>query len=479
MTLMALGRSWSGDLLFSPREDAEVADDLHASLTRNVGEVRALAKATANAIAFQGGEVERQPFDVTDPRSAGWAFLLHADDSQNSELRDALRPLAEHRGMDATKPLLYRGEAADRWLEWLHAEYFKREEQGLPVPRYVLIVGGPDQIPFAFQAFLQTVASVGRVDFNADVQKLNAYASKVIRIETAPAPVVDRHVIMFGPDGGTSDPTYYSREYMVKPLAEHVREKFAFSVAEIVEDDATKTKLAAALADSRPALVYTASHGLGGTTEPLEKQRQFNGAICCQHNGPLTPDAMFSADDVPTDRPFLEGSVFFQFACYGYGTPAQSDFAHWLRGAPKSNAERDFVSALPNKLLAHPRGPIAYVGHLDIALLLGFTDAKRPMLTKRWHSRIAPFRSAIERLLAVNPAGFALEKMNQKYAATNAILTHQHDEEKAGERKWSEEAGDQLIDTWLSRADAQNFMVLGDPAARLRIPKTEVPNEPA
>ncbi|MGZ9190290.1 MAG: hypothetical protein ACXW39_09570, partial [Nitrospira sp.] len=29
---------------------------------------------------------------------------------------------------------------------------------------------------------------------------------------------------------------------------------------------------------------------------------------------------------IPANEPFLEGAVFFQFACYGYGTPAQSDY---------------------------------------------------------------------------------------------------------------------------------------------------------
>lgn len=474
MTLMALGRSLSGGLLFEPQEEETVADALLSSLERNVAEVRALAKTTARAIAFQG-EVERHTLDVTDPRSAGWAVLVHESAAGNSGILAALRPLAEHRWADISRPLVFRGEPPAQWLDWLHRELFQREEMGQQVPRYVLVVGGPDLVPFAFQAFLHTVAHVGRLDFE-DLAHLESYVSKIVRLETAPAPVVDRRVIMFAPDDGPRDPTYYSREYMVKPLAAHVRDKFGIAVDEITEDNATKQNLGAALVGSRPALVYAASHGLGATNESLDVQRRYNGAICCRHRGPMLPNGLFTADDVPADVPFLEGAVFFQFACYGFGTPAQSDFAHWIQGVPRSNAPADFVAALPKKLLANPRGPICYVGHLDVALLLGFTDAQRPMLTRRWHSRIAPFRSAVERLLEVTPAGFALEKMNQKYATTNAILTNQYDEEKSGEIVWSADTRATLVDTWLSRGDAQNFMVLGDPAARLRIPAAEVPH---
>lgn len=61
-----------------------------------------------------------------------------------------------------------------------------------------------------------------------------------------------------------------------------------------------------------PVSLYTASHGLGAVNQTAEIQHRYNGAICCQHHGDLTLDALFSADDVPYDRPYLEGAVFFQ-----------------------------------------------------------------------------------------------------------------------------------------------------------------------
>jgi hypothetical protein len=111
-----------------------------------------------------------------------------------------------------------------------------------------------------------------------------------------------------------------------------------------------------------------------------------------------------------------------RFACYGYGTPAEGDFAHWL-GEPELNAEQDFVAALPVRLLAHPHGPVAYIGHVDTAFLHGFNDPDAPFLLERWHPRIDPFRRALESLLQTQPVGRALAAMGERYDVLNAVLT--------------------------------------------------------
>ena len=69
------------------------------------------------------------------------------------------------------------------------------------------------------------------------------------------------------------------------------------------------------------------------------------------------------------------------------------------------------LSRTVEKLLAHPRGTIAYIGHLDTALLCGFVDVGAPHILDRWHTRIAPFKSALDRLLKVQPSGLAMHDM--------------------------------------------------------------------
>jgi len=472
MQILAMGLDWKGNRLFPPLDEATMRDALVKALVPNTPRMQTLARTSSRAAVFRG-EQARRVVDRGDPKSAGWTLLVADKDPNKSAYLEALAPLAKARGMDDPKtPLLFDGSGPDSWPEWMTDRYYALDLAGKKVPGYVLMVGGPDQIPFGFQSLMDTVASVGRLDFGR-IEDLAAYAAKLLRLETGRSPVAEREALFFATDAGTEDPTYFSRKYMAEPLASHVRQDLKVKTTEIVGDQATKANLLAALRKTKAALIYTASHGLGATSESQQVQAKYNGAICCQHEGPLTLEHLFSADDVPTTDPMCEGAVLFQFACYGYGTPAQSEYAHWLPeswGKAQPNVPKDFVAALPKKLLANPRGPIAFIGHLDTAFLHGFADPKQPHTLDRWHTRIVPFKRAVDDLLGVQPSGLAIEGISERYAVCNAMITNASDRVQRGTMNWTEETLSLFIDTWITRGDAQNYLVLGDPAARLRIP---------
>jgi len=468
MKIMGLGVDLAGNPLFPAQDEDLLANALVQAISRNAADLESLTAATSAAVSYRS-EIKRTVLDPGDPRVAGWTFLVNEDDPKRELIENALRPLAEHRGMaEVEQPLLYHGESPGRFFEWLHDHYYAMELDGKQRPQYILLAGDAQQIPFSFQSMLNTVANVGRVHFDS-ADDLQAYVEKVIRLDTAPSPVVDREAIFFAPDAGLPDPTYFSREYMAEPIAKHVRDKFGLETHDYIGGDATKENLLLATQSQRPALVYTASHGLGATSESFEVQKQLNGAICCQSYGAPTSKTLFVADDVPTE-PFLEGAVFFQFACFGYGTPAESDFTHWWDGVPETYTEADFVAALPKRLLAHPRGPIAYIGHLDTAWLHGFADVEDPHIIDRWHTRIAPFVKAIDDLLGVQPSGLAMLDMSTRYSVCNALITSTYDRLSRGSYQWTEERKRRFLDRWVTRGDAQNYMILGDPGVSLRIP---------
>jgi hypothetical protein len=468
MKIMAFGKKMSGELLFKTVDEDQFMRDLETSLPNNAMALQSITDRTSRSVTFRG-EIERQIKDAGDPIQAGWTFLVAEKDPRYDEIIEVLKPLALHRGMDdPSAPLVFGGEPEDDWSNWLQDNYYAIELTGKKVPNYILMVGGPDVLPFGFQSMMDVVANVGRLDFETTDQ-LKEYVQKIIRIETAPDPVVKREAILFAPDGGTNDPTYFSREYMVKPLNDHIRMQLNFRTTALMGSDATKNKLVGALKNAHPALVFTGSHGLGLTGEPIDLQKKYNGAICCQATGPLTFKNLFCADDVPMDEPFLEGSVVFQFACFGYGTPAQSDYNHWLKNVPVKYADEDFVAALPKRLLAHPKGPIAFIGHLDTAFLHAFTDQNDPYIPERWHTRIQPFLHAVEQLLAVQPSGLAMDDMNKRYTVSNIKINNIWDRIKRGKLTWTTEAKNRFVDSWVIRNDAQNYMIFGDPAARLRI----------
>ncbi len=473
MRILATGIDYStGGPLITPLDEQAFGEAVQQALVRNADELRRTTRASTAATTYRG-EVERErTVDLGDPKAAGWTFLLNAKDPQRTLLVEALRPLAVHRGMeDPASPLLFNGEPEEEWSEWLQEQYFAPELEGRKSPHYILIAGGPAQVPFHFQALLDSAASVGRVEFDSPAD-VSAYVEKLIRLEKESSPVAARQALFFAPDGGPDDATYFSRRYMADPLAKYVEASCRIPTAALLGDDADKERFLASALKERPALVYIASHGLGAPNESPDVQRDFNGAICCQHgmNDPIE-DWLVSADDVPPDAAFFEGSIVFLFACFGYGTPAESDVLHWLgEGKVKVNAAADFVAALPKALLAHPRGPIGFVGHVDTAWLHGFNDPESPHLLERWHPRIAPFRKAVDLLLKCQPAGVAMSDMNKRFDLGNAVLTTTFDRIKRGKLTPGPEMNERLASAFIQRSDAQNYMVFGDPAARLRIP---------
>src|SRR5262249_26864474 len=163
-------------------------------------------------------------------------------------------------------------------------------------PAYVLIVGGPSDVPFRFQAMLGASANVGRLAFDR-LEDLEQYVAKVVRIERGGEPIVDREAVVFATDEGPQDPTHFSSLYMAKPLAGSIRELSAMKTIELGGKDATKANLLGTLTRGRPALVFTASHGLGLEDESFEMQRRYNGAICCEGTGALDDAELVAAHD--------------------------------------------------------------------------------------------------------------------------------------------------------------------------------------
>jgi len=464
MKVMSLGINYTTrKLLFEPLEEEEFAKAVLKSLGKNVDDVRSLSRSTTRGTTFRGSrEVERKIVDRGDPLSVGWTFLIGEKDPLKDQIIKEIRPLAERRGMtDPDQPLVLNVTDGDEWLDWLQDNYFSPDVDAQP--HYVLIVGNPEHVPFRFQSILATAAAVGRLDFDS-IDDLRAYVAKVIRLEKATKPAVKKETVFFATDGGLEDPTYLSRRFMAEPLARTLQDR-KIKTTTLFGDDATKSRLLELLSKTTPALVYTASHGLGAPDESFEIQKKFNGAICCQES---EHDCLLTADDVPANKPFLEGAVVFQFACFGYGTPAESDYSHWL-GEQEINTEADFVSALPKRLLANPQGPIAFVGHVDTAWLHGFDDPEVPGISETWNPRIEPFKRAVESLLGAQPSGHAMAPMSTRYDLYNAFLTNTYDRMQRG-KPLPPDFDKRLVNQFITRSDAQNYMILGDPAAHLRIP---------
>jgi len=449
---------------------AEVdADDLIERLGGVTGDARRVAAAPWTFAEIKPAKQPR----LDDPPEAGWAYVVAEDDPDRNAIIAAMEPLARARGMaDPSAPLVVPA-GADRG-DWID-EVYKGLGDGRP--RYLLLAGSPSVLGYPLQVDLAAAgALVGRVAFNGGdrLDAYAAYAQKVLRFDNGD-PVPRRRATVVSTYGGPLDATVYSSRYLTPPVSDLLR-KERFDVTDVTGKAATKQGVQDALHGSGGAVVFTATHGAGFPPGARGADpHAVNGAWACapaEEHTPATAWDFLVAADLPGGT-VTPGGLVAQFACFGYGTTDHSSFAAWLGNPNVIEADEPFVAAIPQRLLANPDGPIAYVGHVDIALAHGFVDPYDPPTDGKVHPRTSPFLSLLTKaIVELAPLGYAMRGLHERASAIASEIASTFDAlEQLGIRV-TDLPPDQkakLIDKVIRRNDAMHFLLFGDPGARVRI----------
>ncbi len=395
--------------------------------------------------------------DPEDLASAGWGLVTAK--GCDPAVMEALQPLRRLRCTQAGERyrelVVNPGEDDDAFLT--------RHGMGpgpadpRKVPYYLLLVGDPETIPYAFQYQLDVEYAVGRIHFDT-VAEYGAYARAVEAAEQVPPAAVAPAVQLFGTRNPGDTATALSASRLVAPLADELAGLSpGMTVGQDVGPAATRARLADLLfGAAAPPVLFTASHGLGGSGPD---QRETQGALLCQEwPGPLRRGARvdeahyLAGCHVPSDRP-VRPRVVFSFSCYGAGTPRMSDFA-----TDRVLAERDFVARLPQRLLGTPAGgALAFVGHVDRAFSCSFLwNGIDPQITAMAGTMLA--------LLHGTRIGNAMEYLNSRYAAIATQLANRLAALRGPAGRRIDDRT--LAALWTANHDARNYVVLGDPAVR-------------
>jgi hypothetical protein len=239
-----------------------------------------------------------------------------------------------------------------------------------------------------------------------------------------------------------------------------------FNLDAFPNEKATKAQLIEILRGNlpggAPAVFFTGSHGCDYSGSDPAIQRRYQGSLATQEWMPGTPGNttnQFSADDVPSDAK-LQGAMGFLFACYSGGCPTDNNYYFNADGSKIPVAPAPMIARLPQVLLS--RGALAIIGHVDLAFPYAFQDVSGT-------PQVQALRTPLEMLMRGKRAGLAADSLSILWSSLSAQLGVALGANPAANSAAASSSPSPLAQLTIARDDARNYIVLGDPAIRLRV----------
>jgi hypothetical protein len=324
------------------------------------------------------------------------------------------------------------------------------------IPRYLLIAGGPEIIPWEVQYDLHYAHFVGRLDLER--QGLRHYVDALLRGWSERAPQKP-HSLIWSVDHGSHDITHLLRRAIGLPMhkrfANDPDPKLVAGARYLDKSNATNQALANAIKDHRPALIVTTSHGNTAPLNDTDSMRTDLGLLVDAAQTCLDP-ADLGGDYAPS------GAVWLAQACCSAGSTATSGYDSLLTPGSKADNVLKAVAAcgnttarLPRTLLGSRHPLAAFVGHIEPT----FDWTIRHPETNQFMS--ASLLGAFHQLLfSGHPVGMAIEEIRKtsgsfltSYDIAKRRLINDQDHTQLGP----------ILALQLAARDWQSIVLLGDP----------------
>jgi hypothetical protein len=414
---------------------------------------------------------EQKPLAPTDPAAdrdwsdpeVGWGVVLADDDTvpvaDRAVAADAPEPVRRLLAARPGSPVLrYRAElGTDRLRRYYPDGSMEPPEVGVSVfgtgrgrlPRYLLIIGGPDRVPWRLQLALNRRHFVGRLDLSEE--GLTRYVDALLTDWS----------------GATADPTQAvvwstSHDSMTQKMDVTVAAQVSSSLAtdseltvhRVTGGAATGDSLGATLSAHQPALLLTSSHGMTGPLGDATAMRAQLGLPVGQDRKPLDPTALLSAWD-----PY--GAVWIAQACCSAGSNLGTSYDGLLSEGTLAYQVVHGVaglgpqtSPLPRQLLGAERPLRAFVGHVEPTFdwTLFIPDTGQHVVTTM-------VRGIYPGLFQRRPLGLTLADY---YAGVGSLYGKLSDAQRDVDNA-VEGARDRATYYKLTALDRESLVVLGDP----------------
>jgi hypothetical protein len=411
------------------------------------------------------------PANWRDPR-VGWGLVLphnpslsQADEAAAKDAPEPIRALLASRGEIGNPAPVFRYMPGANRVGFLH-----RDGSDIPVsmapsgtgpgaiPRYLLLYGSPEQIPWQLQYNLNAVCASGRLTLQGDA--LENYVQALMS-DWSGSSADKNSAVVWAVDHGPADITSLMR----RSIAERVASKIASdtdlqSNSRYVDGSqapATTGMLIAELVAHKPALIVTTSHGQTGPIDNPPLMAQNLGLLVDADHSLLQTEALLSQWQPG-------GAIWYAHACCSAGSDSQTMFDglvakdspvdQILKGVAKIGAR---TAPLPEALLGAKQPLRAFVGHVEPT----FDWTLQQRFTGQFQT--AAIEEALyDKLYQPQPLGLAFRDFYNRLAGIYA----EYDTHLRAFNGGAKREAQMLYNLLLAR-DVQTMVVLGDPTAML------------
>lgn len=412
---------------------------------------------------------------AADPRQwqderVGWGLVLPDN--------PALSPVEMAAGADAPEPiraLLAARSTPGRPAPVLryvaapnHIGFLRRDGADLPVnqsaygtgdarvPRYLLIYGGPETIPWSVQYSLNATRFVGRLPLSGPA--LENYVRALLS-NWADGNADQHAAVVWAVDHGDADITSLMRRSIAEPVAERFRSDNELGAGTTYLDGTQPGAglagaLIGALVAKKPAIIVTTSHGMTG---PLND----TATMTLQLGLPVDGNRDLVRADAVTANWQPGGAIWYAHACCSAGSDSRSyfdglfepgsDAAQVLRSVAQCGAR---VAPLPTALLGAASPLRAFVGHVEPTFDWTLEQPDTRQFTTD-HLTAALY----DELYQPVPIGMALSRI---YAQLGGLYSNYHEFMNSLAKRG-------MLHRLLVARDIQSTVILGDPTAMLSL----------
>ncbi|MGW2410388.1 hypothetical protein ACWCXK_38660 [Streptomyces sp. NPDC001739] len=232
------------------------------------------------------------------------------------------------------------------------------------LPRYLLLCGTPEELPWELQFRLNLSAFTGRLDL--DEEGLERYVEAALS-NWAGSAADPTAPLLWTVEDEPGDITWLMRQTIAEPVYRRWQgdAQIGARARRLAGDDATPAGLATELAEHPPGVLVTTSHGMTGPLDrPAELRRDLGLPVGAGH-GLVTADGLL-ANWQP------DGVVWYAHACCSAGASGTNPFDGLV--APDTVVHQvltavaalgPMTAPLPRALLGAARPARAFIGHVQ------------------------------------------------------------------------------------------------------------------